>query len=50
MTDYGVMINSGDWNGKTTEEAKHEMAEFAAANGFGEAAVTYRLRDWGISR
>src|SRR5213082_2090274 len=27
-----------------------EMAEHAKANGFGEPAVTYRLRDWGISR
>src|SRR5215210_5414118 len=26
------------------------MADYAKANGFGESAVTYRLRDWGISR
>ena len=44
------MVNSGEWTGKTTEEAKKEMAAFARANGFGEAATTYRLRDWGISR
>ncbi len=44
------MINSGSWDGKTTEEAKREMVAFAAENGFGEAAMTYRLRDWGISR
>ncbi|HVF29574.1 MAG TPA: leucine--tRNA ligase, partial [Pyrinomonadaceae bacterium] len=50
MTEYGVMINSGDWDGTTTEEAKIKMAEFALTNGFGEAAITYRLRDWGISR
>ncbi|MGI9055942.1 MAG: leucine--tRNA ligase [Pyrinomonadaceae bacterium] len=50
FTDYGVMINSGEWNGMTTEEAKIKMAEFAAENNFGEAATTYRLRDWGISR
>ncbi len=47
---YGVMFNSGEWNGKTTEDAKKEMAEFARANEFGEPAVTFRLRDWGISR
>jgi len=47
---YGVMVNSGDWSGKKTEEAKKEMAEFAQVNGFGGSAVTYRLRDWGISR
>ena len=50
VTDYGVMINSGEWNGTTTEDAKTKMAEYAAANGFGESAITYRLRDWGISR
>ena len=50
FTDYGVMINSGEWTGKSTVDAKKEMAEFAAANGFGKAAVTYRLRDWGVSR
>ena len=49
-TDYGVMINSGEWSGKTSEEGKRSMAEFAKAKGFGKAAVTYRLRDWGISR
>ena len=49
-TDYGVMINSGEWNGTTTEEAKEKMTEFAESNGFGKAAVTYRLRDWGVSR
>ncbi len=47
---YGVMINSGEWTGKKSEDAKKEMAEFAKANGFGEPAVTYRLRDWGVSR
>ncbi len=50
FTAYGVLINSGAWSGKTSDEAKREMAEFAANHNFGESAVTYRLRDWGISR
>ncbi len=50
FTDYGVMVNSGEWSGKTSEDGKREMTAFAAANGFGKAATTYRLRDWGISR
>ncbi|MGI8638866.1 MAG: leucine--tRNA ligase [Pyrinomonadaceae bacterium] len=50
FTDYGIVVNSGEWSGKTSEDAKKEMAEFAEQNGFGESAVTYRLRDWGISR
>lgn len=50
FTDYGVLVHSDYWNGKTTEQAKKEMTEFAEKHGFGEAATTYRLRDWGISR
>ncbi|MEP7211427.1 MAG: leucine--tRNA ligase [Acidobacteriota bacterium] len=50
FTEYGVLVNSGEWNGKTSDDAKREMTEFAANHGFGEAATTYRLRDWGISR
>jgi len=50
ITEYGVMINSGEWNGKATEAAKKDMAEYAVEHGFGEPATTYRLRDWGISR
>ncbi|KXK04265.1 MAG: leucyl-tRNA synthetase [Acidobacteria bacterium OLB17] len=48
--EYGEVVNSGDWNGKPSTDAKREMAAFAASNGFGEPATTYRLRDWGISR
>jgi leucyl-tRNA synthetase len=50
FTDYGVLINSGDWGGKLSEVVMAEMAEHAKKNGFGEAAVTYRIRDWGVSR
>jgi leucyl-tRNA synthetase len=50
FTEYGILVNSGDWSGKLSDDAKREMAEFAEARGFGERAVTYRLRDWGVSR
>ena len=50
FTDYGVLINSGEWGGKTSEEAIAEMAAYAREKGFGEPAVTYRIRDWGVSR
>lgn len=48
--DYGVLINSGVWGGKLSEVAIREMAEHAEQNNFGGGAVTYRLRDWGVSR
>ena len=50
FTDYGVLINSGEWGGKLSEVAIREMSAFAKEHGFGEAAVTYRIRDWGVSR
>ena len=50
FTDYGVLINSGEWGAKLSEAAIFEMAQHAKKNGFGEAAVTYRIRDWGVSR
>ena len=50
FTDYGILVNSGDWSGKLSEDAIKEMTQFAEEKGFGKEAVTYRLRDWGVSR
>jgi len=50
FTDYGIVVNSGEWGGKLSADAQREMAAHAQSLGFGETAVTYRLRDWGISR
>jgi len=50
FTDYGVLINSGEWGGKLSEVAIPEMVSYAEHHKFGGGAVTYRLRDWGVSR
>jgi len=50
VIEYGVLVNSDEWSGKPSAEAKSEMAAYAEERRFGEAATTYRLRDWGISR
>ncbi|PYS53139.1 MAG: leucine--tRNA ligase [Acidobacteria bacterium] len=50
FTDYGILVNSGDWSGKLSEDAIALMTRFAEEKGFGEEAITYRLRDWGVSR
>ncbi len=47
---YGVVENSGQFSGLTSQEAIERMSEVAEAGGFGKAAVTFRLRDWGVSR
>lgn len=50
FTDYGVLVESGQFTGLTSEEAQQKMCELAVRQGFGEAAVTFRLKDWGVSR
>lgn len=50
FTQKGVLVHSDFWNGKKSKDAIKEMTHHAEMHGFGEGAVTYRLRDWGISR
>ena len=49
-TDSGVLIHSGDFDGLTSTEAKEQITRHGAKQGWAEAKVTYRLRDWLISR
>jgi len=46
FTEHGVLINSGEFDGMLTEEARTKITEKVG----GELKKTYRLRDWGISR
>src|SRR6202795_1363550 len=46
----GMLINSGQFGGLECADAIQKMSAFAEKNGFGKATVTYRLKDWGISR
>lgn len=46
----GILQNSGQFSNMASEEAKGKIIAHAKENGFGDAHVTYRLRDWGISR
>ncbi|NOY22268.1 MAG: leucine--tRNA ligase [Acidobacteria bacterium] len=46
----GVLADSGVFSGISSEKAKTEMNEVAEAGGFGRGAITYKLKDWGISR
>ncbi|HXT63518.1 MAG TPA: leucine--tRNA ligase [Pyrinomonadaceae bacterium] len=50
FTEYGVLVNSGQWSGKLSADAIRDMAQYAQEKSFGGGAVTYRIRDWGISR
>jgi len=50
FTEDGVLVNSGEWSGTLSRDAMREMAAYAEEKHFGGGAVTYRIRDWGISR
>src|SRR6266851_379659 len=49
-TMNGSLVNSGPFSGLTCEDAIKTMSAHAEKKGFGKATVTYRLKDWGISR
>jgi len=46
----GTLIHSGPMDGLDNEAAKQAMGDWLAERGAGDFAVTYRLRDWLISR
>jgi|FLYL01.1.fsa_nt_gi leucyl-tRNA synthetase len=46
----GAMVNSGRFNGMSSEEGKRAVSEYVESQGWGRRTVTYRMRDWLISR
>jgi len=50
VAEDSLLINSGPFSGLGCEEAQKKMAEYAELHGFGKATITYRLKDWGMSR
>ena len=50
FTEYGVLVNSGDFSGLTSEEAKEKLIKYAEEKWFGKKKVNYKLRDWLFSR
>ncbi|MDR6644674.1 leucyl-tRNA synthetase [Luteibacter sp. 1214] len=49
-TDYGTLINSGEFDGLEFREAFEAISAKLAAAGRGERRVNWRIRDWGVSR
>src|SRR5256714_1774248 len=46
----GVMVNSGPFDGTRADEAIDKVTRYLEEKGIGKFMVTYRLRDWLISR
>ncbi len=50
FTEYGHLVNSGEYSGLKSEEAIERMTRDAEAKGFGKGTIQYRIKDWGVSR
>ncbi len=50
IDEDGKLINSGELNGLTSEDAKKKVIETIESRGCGQAKVNYKLRDWVFSR
>ncbi len=50
FTDKGILKNSAQFDGLTSEQAFSAIAEFLEKAGKGQRKTNYRLRDWGVSR
>jgi leucyl-tRNA synthetase len=46
----GILVNSAEFSGLSCEDAIKKMSARAEEKGFGKATVTFRIKDWGISR
>jgi len=49
-TDKGVLRNSVDWDGLSSQQAFVAISEYIEKQGCGQRRTNFRLRDWGISR
>jgi leucyl-tRNA synthetase len=49
-TNDGIMVESGPFSGRNNREAMDDITSFLKEKGFGDREITYRLRDWLLSR
>jgi len=49
-TEPGTMVNSGQFDGLPSQQGIEAISDFLEKKGWGKRVVTYRLRDWLISR
>ena len=50
FVDKGVLVNSGKYDGLSSEDAKNKITEDLAQKGEGKKNINYRLKDWLVSR
>jgi len=49
-TEEGLLVNSGQFTDMDNTRAKEAITDYFEEKGIGKKAISYRLRDWGISR
>lgn len=50
FTEYGILVNSGEFDGLTSDQGKQRIVEHLSAERKGQFRTNYRLRDWLVSR
>jgi leucyl-tRNA synthetase len=50
FVEYGILVNSGEFNGLTSKEATKKITERLESKKLGREKVNYKLRDWVFSR
>lgn len=50
ITEDGILVNSAEFSGLSSAEAREKLAEKAEREGFGKKKTNYKLRDWLFSR
>ncbi|MDH5436595.1 MAG: leucine--tRNA ligase, partial [Gammaproteobacteria bacterium] len=50
FTEKGVLVDSGEFTGKTSQQAFDAIAEYLSSKSKGQKRTNFRLRDWGVSR
>lgn len=49
-TEPGVLVSSKQFDGVGSEDSKKMISQYLQDQNMGKKTVTYRLRDWGVSR
>jgi leucyl-tRNA synthetase len=48
--EYGFLVDSGEFSGLSSHDARIKIADYVEKKKMGRRVVNYKLRDWGISR
>ena len=48
--EHGILVHSSQFSGVESQEAQEKIGIFAEEKGFGRRTITYKLRDWLVSR